>query len=205
MSVCSISLDILAPYSHRIRARDRSPSQKRSGCQSWRMMNWWARSRPSKSFLKNPFLLTTPATLTLSTMWPPTFTRSPPTESSMSPPTRSLPTESLPTKPTRYLPTRSSPTSTFLALLLLLGGATGQDSKVEEAKAMELYLSSSKDLVPSLGQNIVHKFLTNTAGHHGQEDRDGREVDLSASSTIFPMSSLSSTEGLNSTGVLWNM
>ena len=75
MRVRSILLDVLAPYSHRIRARDRSPSQKRSGCQSWRMMNWWARSRPSKSFLKNPFLLKNPATLTLSTMWPPTFTR----------------------------------------------------------------------------------------------------------------------------------
>ena len=169
------------------------------------MMNWWARSRPSKSFLKNPFLRTTPATLTLGTMWPPTLTRSPPTESSMSLPTRSSPTESLPTKPTRYLPTRSSPTSTFLALLLLVGGAAGQDSKVEEAKAIELYLSSNKN--PSLGQNIVHKFLTNTAGHHGQEDRDGREVDLSASSTISPISSPSSIEGLNSTRVVifWNM
>ena len=39
------------------------------------MLNWWARSRPSKSFLKNPFFLKNPVTLTLSTMWPPTFTR----------------------------------------------------------------------------------------------------------------------------------
>ena len=87
----------------------------------------------------------------------------------------------------------------------MLGGAAGQDSKVEEAKAMELYLYTDKDLVPSLGQNIVHKFLTNTAGHHGQEDRDGREVDLSASSTISPISSPSSIEGLNSTRVVWNI
>ena len=171
------------------------------------MMNWWARSRPSESFLKNPFLLKTPATLTLSTMWPSIFTRSPPTESSMSSSTRSSPTVSLPTKPTRYLPTRSSPTSTFLALLLLVGSAAGQDSKVEEAKAIELYLSTNKNLVPSLGQNIVHKFLANAAGHHSQEDRDGREVDLSASSTISPISSPSSIEGLNSTRVVifWNM
>ena len=103
------------------------------------------------------------------------------------------------------MPTRSSPISAFLALLLLVGGAAGQDFKVEEAKAMELYLSTNKNLVPSLGQNIVHKFLTNTASHHGQEDRDGRKVDLSASSTISPMSSPSPIEGLNSTRVVWNI